>query len=142
MSSSIVAASSDFGLECCTICTDPLITGLCSLPDCPHVFHFQCLKTFYQIKESNRVCPLCRAPFTKVLVDGEWVRAETTRRAVEDEEEDDEAFEEYDEEEESSLGERCFVCGGYGEVLICDGCDRLCHEHCAGLSAVRKYIYI
>ena len=101
---------SDKEAEVCAICFDPLSSSItCSLPNCPHSFHFECLKTYYEIDKNNWRCPQCRAAFNRVLVEGKgWIDAELNKpeasTSSDDEEEDDESVDD----------DTCYICGGYG----------------------------
>jgi len=117
----------------CTICSeellsppDPQFSQLCAVPVCKHKFHFKCLEGWW--RPGNRTCPNCRQGFTQVLAEGQG-KIEIGDASVGEEEEEEESEDEDDQE-------ACVVCRGYGEVMICDGCDRNFHVHCAGLDSV------
>eukprot|EP00375_Theileria_parva_P001518 XP_764190.1 hypothetical protein [Theileria parva strain Muguga] len=45
----------------CSICYDRLLTNLTLLPNCGHIYHKDCLNSWFErIKVKNPGCPLCR----------------------------------------------------------------------------------
>ncbi|KAK8863151.1 beta transducin-like protein het-e4s [Apiospora arundinis] len=68
----------------CTLCLEELgdIFQDCAITcdvQAPHIFHTKCLATYmrHQMRRANHeVCPLCRAPVTKVFTTGEWFKTE------------------------------------------------------------------
>ena len=57
--------------EDCSICLEPVLSesDACRTK-CNHTFHLMCLAQHLWSKAANRSCPLCRAPFQRVLACG------------------------------------------------------------------------
>ena len=96
----------------CTICQEDVKLDKCTLPNCVHIFHFECLSSFFRLGKDKWHCPNCRAKFNKVFrvdIDA-WVAAFVD--AVQQSESDSE-IEDW-VEEESVDNQPCMVCGGHG----------------------------
>ncbi|KAJ8610705.1 hypothetical protein CTAYLR_005671 [Chrysophaeum taylorii] len=98
--------------EECGICLEGIAAEDAGRPDaCTHVFHAKCLKEWAAICAK---CPLCKRDFAGIQRrDG----VEAVPRSEE---------------------EACLVCEGGGEVVICDGCERVAHLACVGLRRVPR----
>lgn len=137
-----------------TMTTEETVAHL--LP-CGHNLHNECLRPWVERANS---CPICRASFNMVeLVDAiggkilhgfcvteNYTNVFSPSGPVVDSYpvQDKQQVAEIDpsmivEEEDIQNDDPCIVCQEYGdeaELLICDGCDSMCHVFCAGLDSV------
>ncbi|KAL6659383.1 hypothetical protein ACP70R_003423 [Stipagrostis hirtigluma subsp. patula] len=60
-----IAAAADNDDEECSVCFEPLESGLAAWPGCAHVFHSACVE---QTLAVNEMCPLCRHKLSDILI--------------------------------------------------------------------------
>ena len=141
-SAAAAAAAAASAPDECPICLDSISLGTCVRPDaCRHRGCRPCLMDW--AKASNRrgnegaSCPVCRCAIAYFLLEsGVSVALPAAVDYTEDdlrESSDDDA---YDIDDDA----RCHVCRANDDdddvLILCDGCDKAFHPHCAGLESI------
>lgn len=113
----------------CPICLEKIPLKTAELPDCGHVYCFQCLKTWMEI---SNTCPVCKLEFTNFEVrhDGQLLRRGKTKPKKQ-------VHEEIVTSEDRIIrnaDDVCYACKEGSQenyLLICDGClTKCCHTYC------------
>lgn len=125
-------AGANANAELCAICLEAGAGAADAALSCGHKFHPACLRKHAAALATT--CPTCRTGF-----DGFTSVSTSTFEALAHKEQavaEDYADDGRDEHEVCvECGEEELAVNGDARQLICDTCDKICHAHCAGISA-------